>query len=224
MKKFLLPLALLLAAVLTPVLTIVPALAQAPKAADPQTPSPMYPAPPPLQAPPVEKGAPVSGLTSPLQQEQAKVTRTAVDSDAEAQLFIGAAKVMWGRYAKAKGDKPGTVTVTKGTVWTVKGRVESTSPGTEGDWASIDGVVEHIAANNVTVRGEVAFRVAKVQNGTTCKVAGALHFKRSGKSQIWRLVEGDNPCDGTQEFFDLVYEKPPVEKKPVPAQAPAKRG
>ncbi len=211
MKKFLHPLALILATVLATGPTLAPALAQAPKAAaDPQAASPMYPAPPPLQAPPVEKGAPVSGLTSPLQQEQAKVARTAVDSDAEAQLFAGAARVMWGRYAKAKGDKPGAVTVTKGTVWTVKGRVESTSPGTEGDWASIDGVVEHIAANNVTVRGEVAFRVAKVQNGTTCKVAGALHFKRSGKSQVWRLVEGDNPCDGTQEFFDLVYEKPPV--------------
>ena len=42
-----------------------------------------------------------------------------------------------------------------------------------------------------------------------------LHFRRSGKSQVWRLAEGDNPCDGSQEMFDLVYEKAPAEKKPV---------
>ena len=43
-------------------------------------------------------------------------------------------------------------------------------------------------------------------------------FKRSGKSQTWRLVDGDNPCDGTQEMFDLVHEKQPAEKKPLPTQ------
>jgi len=52
-------------------------------------------------------------------------------------------------------------------------------------------------------------------------VAGVLHFRRSGKSQVWRLAEGDNPCDGTQELFDLMYDKP-AEKKPVPTQP--KRG
>jgi len=45
-----------------------------------------------------------------------------------------------------------------------------------------------------------------------------LHFRRSGKSEVWRLAEGDNPCDGTQEKFDLVHEKPAGEKRPVPAQ------
>jgi hypothetical protein len=59
-------------------------------------------------------------------------------------------------------------------------------------------------------------------NGTPCKVGGTLHFKRSGKSQVWRLAEGDNPCDGAQEMFDLVYEKQvekkPADKKPVPPQ------
>ena len=54
-------------------------------------------------------------------------------------------------------------------------------------------------------------------NGAPCKVSGLLHFRRSGKSQVWRLAEGDNPCDGTQEMFDLAYEKP-AEKRPVPAQ------
>jgi hypothetical protein len=116
-----------------------------------------------------------------------------------------------------KGEKPGTVAVTKGDVWTVKGRLDSTAPGAEGDYASIDGVVEKIAANNITIRGEVAFRVAKIQNGAPCKVAGALHFRRSGKSHVWRLIEGDNPCDGSREFFDLVYERPPVEKEKKPA-------
>jgi hypothetical protein len=199
-----------------------PAFAQKPPATDPQTPSAYYPAPPPLEAPKVEQGAPTSNLTSPLAQDKASIARTTVDSDAEAQLFAGAAKIVWGRYAKIKGEKPGTVTVTKGAVWTVKGRIDSTAPGAEGDWASIDGVVEKISPNNVIVRGEVAFRVAKVQNGAACKVAGPLHFRRSGKSQVWRLVEGDNPCDGSQEFFDLVYEKPAGEKKPVPT--PPRRG
>jgi len=105
-------------------------------------------------------------------------------------------------------------------VWTVKGRIDSTAPGADGDYASIDGIVEKIAANNITIRGEVAFRVAKIQNGVACKVAGALHFRRSGKSHIWRLTEGENPCDGSRELFDLVYEKPatekPAEKKPTP--------
>ena len=189
-----------------------------------QTPSSFYPAPPPKEAPAVERGAPLGNLSSPLAGSQTATTRTAVDSEAEAQLFAYATRMVWGRYAKIKGAKPGAAVVTKqGPLWTIKGRLESAAPGTEGDWVAIDGVVERIAANSVAIRGEVAFRVAKVQNGTTCKVGGALHFKRSGKSQVWRLVEGDNPCDGTQEFFDLVYEKPAPEKKPVPAQ-PAKRG
>jgi len=186
-----------------------------------QAPSAMYPAPPPKDAPTVEKGEAIGNLSSPLAGAPAAATRTAVDSEAEAQLFIHATRIVWGRYAK-KGAKPGVAVVTKqGALWTIKGRLDSAAPGSEGDWTSIDGVVERIAGNNVIVRGEVAFRVAKVQNGTPCKVAGLLHFRRSGKSQVWRLSEGDNPCDGTQELFDLVYEKP-AEKKPVPAQQ--KRG
>jgi hypothetical protein len=204
---------------LLPLVLAASALAQAQQT---QPATPFYPAPPPEQAPRVEEGAPINKLSSPLEEGQSKVTRTAIDSEAEARLFADAAKLVWGRYSKIKGAKPGAVSVTKqGGLWLVKGRIDSVAPGTEGDWAALDGVVERIAAGSVVVRGEVAFRVAKVQNGTTCKVAGELHFRRSGKSQIWRLVEGDNPCDGTQEFFDLVYEKP-VEKKPVPAQP--KRG
>jgi len=179
-------------------------------------PSSFYPAPPPKKAPEVDTGAPVSNLTSPLAADQVKPTRTAVDSEAEAEMFMHASRIVWGRYSRIKGAKPGAAVVTKGALWTIKGKLDSVAPGTEGDWVSIDAIVERIAPNHVTVRGEVAFRVAKVQNGTPCKVAGILHFHRSGKSHVWRLTEGDNPCDGTQEFFDLVYEKPPVEKKPVP--------
>jgi hypothetical protein len=199
------------------------AAAQNPPADPPgQQPSPYYPAPPPQDAPKVEQGAPVTGLTSPLAEDDKKISRTAIDSDAEAQLFANASKIAWGRYAKIKGAKLGSVSVTKeGGLWTVKGRIDSVAPGTEGDWASINAVVERISANKVMVRGEVAFRVAKVDNGSPCKLAGALQFRRSGKSQVWRLFEGDNPCDGTQELFDLVYEKPAPEKKPVPA-APKK--
>jgi len=183
--------------------------------------TPLYPAPPPQQAPTVQQGAPTAGLSSPLTAVQ-KVERTEIASDAEAQLFADARKIVWGRHAKIKGAKPGDVTVTRqGNLWTIKGRIDSVAPGTEGDWASIDGVVEKIAAGVVTVRGEVAFRVAKVEKGTPCKVAGTLTFRRSGKSQVWRLAEGDNPCDGTREAFDLVFEKP-AEKRPVPAQP--KRG
>jgi len=197
------------------------AFAQAPSTTE-SAPSSMYPAPPPLKAPEVDKGAPLTGLTSPLAADQVRPTATKIDSDAEAQMFAYATRIVWGRYAKAKGARPGAAVVTKqGALWTIKGRLDSVASGSEGDWVAIDGVVERIAANNVQVRGEVAFRVAKVQNGTPCKVAGLLNFRRSGKSQVWRLVEGDNPCDGNQEFFDLVYEKP-VEKKPVPTQP--KRG
>jgi hypothetical protein len=179
-------------------------------------PSSYYPAPPPLKAPETDTGAAVNNLTSPLAADQAKPTRTAIDSEAEAEMFTHASRIVWGRYSKIKGAKPGPAVVTKGALWTIKGKLESVAPGTEGDWVSIDAVVERIAPNTVTVRGEIAFRVAKVQNGTPCKVAGVLHFRRSGKSQVWRLAEGDNPCDGSQEFFDLVYEKAPAEKKPVP--------
>jgi hypothetical protein len=189
-------------------------------AAQQQTPpaTPYYPAPPPQQAPTVQQGTPTTGLSSPLPAAAAKVDRTEISSDAEAQLFTDARKIVWGRYAKVKGAKPGDMTVTKqGNLWIVKGRIDSVAPGSEGDWASIDAVVERIAPGLVQVRGEVAFRVAKVEKGTPCKVAGQLNFKRSGKSQVWRLAEGDNPCDGTREGFDLVYEKP-VEKKPVPTQ------
>jgi len=179
------------------------AIAQTPS--NEQAPSAFYPAPPPLQAPQVEQGAPISNLSSPLAADPAKPSRTAIDSEAEAQLFASATRIVWGRYAKLKGAKPGAAAVTKqGALWTIKGRLEGAAPGAEGDWASIDGVVERIEAGKVQIRGEVAFRVAKVQNGTPCKVAGVLHFRRSGKSQVWRLAEGDNPCDGTQELFDLV--------------------
>jgi hypothetical protein len=175
-----------------------------------------YPAPPPLKAPEVDTGASIKDLTSPLAADQVKPTRTTIDSEAEAEMFTHATRIVWGRYAKIKGAKPGAAVVTKGALWTIKGKLDSVAPGTEGDWTSIDAVVERIAPNHVTVRGSIAFRVAKVQNGTPCKVAGILHFHRSGKSQVWRLTEGDNPCDGSREFFDLVYEKAPVEKKPVP--------
>jgi hypothetical protein len=190
--------------------------------AQPQPPSSYYPAPPPSQAPPVQQGAPTSGLSSPLSGGAAKIERTEIASDAEAQLFADARKIVWGRYAKIKGAKPGEVAVTRqGGLWIVKGRIDSVAPGSEGDWAAIDGVVEKIAPGLVQVRGEVAFRVAKVEKGTACKVAGLLNFKRSGKSQTWRLAEGDNPCDGMREGFDLVFGKP-AEKRPVPAQP--KRG
>ncbi len=193
-----------------------------------QTPSdeqstPMYPAQPPKEAPKTEQGAPIKNLSSPLEAAEPKVTQTAVASDAEASLFAGAHKVMWGRFAKIKGTKPGEVEVTKQAgLWSVKGRIEGSTPDTEGDWASIDAVVERIAAGQLTLRGEVAFRTAKVQGGKVCKAAGTLHFKRSGKSHVWRMLEDDNPCDGSQELFDLIYdkgpaEKKPVEKKPVPA-------
>src|SRR5437764_14539725 len=89
-----------------------------------QAPSPFYPAPPPERAPKIDQGAPLSNLSSPLAQDQQKVTRTVIDSEAEAQLFAGAVKVVWGRYAKIKGAKPGEVAVTKqGTLWIVKGRI-----------------------------------------------------------------------------------------------------
>ncbi len=186
--------------------------------AAPQAPSSYYPAPPPDRAPVVERGAATSNLSSPLPTAPHAVERTIIDSDAEAQLFAEARRITWGRYAKIKGAKPGELMVTKqGNVWVVKGRIDSVAPGTEGDWAFIDGVVERIGANVVQIRGEVGFRVAKVEKGTPCKVAGLLNFRRSGKSHVWRLAEGDNPCDGTREGFDLVMEKP-VEKKPVPAQ------
>ena len=188
----------------------------------PQPPASYYPAPPPLEAPTVQQGAPTTGLTSPLPRTPQKVERTEIAAESEAQLFAGARRIVWGRYAKIKGARSGDVTVTReGNLWVVKGRIDSVAPGTEGDWASIDGVVERIAAGVVQIRGEVAFRVAKVEKGTPCKVAGLLTFRRSGKSQVWRLAEGDNPCDGTRERFDLVYEKP-AEKRPVPAQP--KRG
>jgi hypothetical protein len=193
-----------------------PVLAQ--PAAAPQPPASYYPAPPPERAPVTERGASPADLSSPLPPAPPKVERTVVDSDAEAQLFADARKITWGRHSKIKGAKPGEVTVTRqGNLWTVKGRLDSVAPGTEGDWVAIDGVVERIAAGVVQVRGEVAFRVATVEKGTPCKVAGLLTFRRSGKSQAWRLAEGDNPCDGKREGFDLVMDKP-GEKKPVPAQ------
>jgi hypothetical protein len=206
-----------IALVIAALFATAPVLAQAP-----QPPSSFYPAPPPPQAPTVQQGAPLTGLSSPLPPSAPKIDRTEIASETEAQLFADARKIVWGRYAKIKGAKSGDVAVTRqGNVWVVKGRIDSVAPGTEGDWASIDGVVERISAGVVQVRGEVAFRVAKVEKGTPCKVAGTLTFRRSGKSQVWRLAEGDNPCDGTREAFDLVYEKP-VEKKPVPTQP--KRG
>lgn len=191
------------------------ALAQ--PAAAPQPPASYYPAPPPERAPVTERGASPSDLSSPLPPTPPKVERTVIDSDAEAKLFADARKITWGRHAKIKGAKSGEVTVTRqGNLWIVKGRLDSVAPGTEGDWASIDGVVERIAAGVVQVRGEVAFRVATVEKGTPCKVAGLLNFRRSGKSQVWRLAEGDNPCDGKREGFDLVMGKQ-GEKKPAPA-------
>jgi hypothetical protein len=181
-------------------------------------PTSMYPAPPPEKAPTTQQGAPLTGLTSPLDGAQPRVARTEINAESEATLLAGANKMVWGRYAKLKGAKPGDVTIDKTqALWTIKGRIDSVAPGSEGDWASIEGTIEKISAGHVQIRGQVAFRVAKVEKGTPCKLAGVMNFRRSGKSQTWRLAEGDNPCDGTREMLDLVLDKP-AEKRPVPAQ------
>lgn len=202
-------------------LVTVPATAQTRAGAN-QAPSSYYPAPPPEKAPVVQQGAPTAGLSSPIPASAPTIERTEIASQSEAELFADAHRIVWGRYGKAKGAKPGELTVNRqGNLWTVKGRVDSTASGNEGDWASLEGTVVRIAHNLVQVRGEAAFRVAGVEKGATCKVAGVLNFKRSGKSHVWRLAEGDNPCDGTQERFDLVYEHHVVRK---PAPTPPKRG
>src|SRR5882757_5466419 len=92
------------------------AMAQTPPArgtAQSQPPSSFYPAPPPDQAPQVQQGAPTTDLTSPLAANQSKATRTEITSDTEAQLLSGANKIVWGRYAKIKGAKPGDVVTAK---------------------------------------------------------------------------------------------------------------
>ena len=205
MKRFLLSFTLLLLA----------GTAFAQKSTDDSLVTPYYPAPPPELAPKTEQGVPIGDLSSPLARDKAKITQTVIESDAEAQLFASADKIVWGRYAKAKGQKAGAVTVTKGTVWTVKGRLDSTAPDAQGDYASIDGVVEKITAHHVVIRGEIAFKVAKIEDGAVCKIAGTLRFRRSGRSHVWRLFEGQNPCDGSREIFDLVYDKSHTPKKPA---------
>src|SRR6476661_314894 len=70
-------------------------------------PSSFYPAPPPKKAPEVDTGAPVTNLTSPLAADQIKPTRTAIDSEAEAETFAHASRIVWGRYSRIKGAKPG---------------------------------------------------------------------------------------------------------------------
>jgi hypothetical protein len=210
MKRFLVLLSLLLPAGA--------ATAQQPPTASQAT--PMYPAPPPEKAPAVQQGAPVTGLSSPLDQAKPRVVRTEILAESEAQLLSTANRLVWGRYAKVKGARPGELLVGQAQgLWTLKGRIDSVAPGSEGDWATVEGTIEKISAGHIQLRGEAAFRVAKVQNGTPCKVAGVLNFRRSGKSQVWRLAEGDNPCDGTREMLDLVIDK--QAGRPVPAQTPA---
>ncbi|MBM3643753.1 MAG: hypothetical protein FJX02_05340 [Alphaproteobacteria bacterium] len=191
------------------------ALAQAPAV---QGSSQFYPAPPPLQAPTVDRGSPLSGLSSPLDGARATVVKTEINSQAEAQMLATASRLVWGRYARLKGNKPGELRISNADeLWTIKGRVEMTAPGAEGDWASVEGTIERISANHFQLRGEAAFRVAKVQKGLPCKVAGTLNFRRGGKSQVWRLAEGDNPCDGAQEMLDIHMEKR-ADTRPVPTQ------
>ena len=102
-----------IAVVITVLLAAATVFAQAP-----QPPSSYYPAPPPERAPTVEQGATTSGLSSPLPASAPKVDRTEIASDAEAQLFADARRIVWGRYAKLKGAKPGDVAVTRqGNLW-----------------------------------------------------------------------------------------------------------
>ena len=179
-----------IALLIVPLFVLAPAFAQAP-----QPPSSYYPAPPPEQAPTVQQGAPLSGLSSPLPASAPKVDRTEIASDAEAQLFADARRIVWGRYAKVKGAKPGDVAVTRqGNLWVVKGRIDSVAPGSEGDWASIDGVVERISAGHVQIRGEVAFRVAKVEKGI------ALQGGRRAQFPPFRQVAGVAPGRGRQSL------------------------
>src|SRR5260370_26775071 len=74
-------------------LLVVAASAFAQSQAPSQAPSPFYPAPPPEQAPKADQGAPLSNLSSPLDQDQQKLTRTVIASDPEARRFPVAAKV-----------------------------------------------------------------------------------------------------------------------------------
>jgi hypothetical protein len=90
---------------------------------------------------------------------------------------------VWGRYAKIKGAKPGEVAVTKdGALWRVKGRIDSVAPGTEGDWAAIDGVVERISPGAVQIRGEVAVPGRQGHEGHA--VQGGRHVALQALGQI----------------------------------------
>ena len=126
-------------------------------------PSSFYPAPPPEQAPEVDRVR--RSATSPRRwpADQVKPTRTAIDSEAEAAAVRRTPRgSSGGAMPRSRAPSPATVAVTRGRAVDDQGQLDSVAPGTEGDWASIDGVVERIAADHVQMRGEVAFRVAKV--------------------------------------------------------------
>src|SRR4029450_12318300 len=99
-----------------------------------------------------------------------------------------ARKIVWGRYAKVKGAKAGDVAVTRqGNVWIVKGRIDSVAPGSEGDWASVDGVVEKIAPGLVQVRGDVARRGRSAAPGRACLQLGG----EAAAERWWRQAADD---------------------------------
>jgi hypothetical protein len=70
-------------------------------------PSSFYPAPPPKLAPETDTGAPVTNLTSPLAADQIKPTRTAIDSEAEAETFAHATRIVWGAIPGSRAPSTG---------------------------------------------------------------------------------------------------------------------
>jgi hypothetical protein len=120
---------------------------------------------------------------------------------------------------RSRAPSPARSTVTRqGNLWIVKGRHRQRRAGYRGRLGldrrrrRTHRSGRRAGSRRSRLPGRHGRERHALQGGRHCSPSVAL-----GKSNVWRLAEGDNPCDGKREGLDLVMEKP-AEKKPVPPQ------
>ncbi|MBR7059496.1 MAG: hypothetical protein IKI22_02705 [Neisseriaceae bacterium] len=74
-----------------------------------------------------------------------------------------------------------------------------------GDYVTLDGVIEPIDSKSFYFNGDVVTRVSHIAQGQECKRSGKFFFKATGKRKYWRMQEMDNPCDGVVDYIDVYF-------------------
>lgn len=74
-----------------------------------------------------------------------------------------------------------------------------------GNFVSMDGVIEVVNAKHLKFKGEIITKVDHINKGKECKRSGNFDFKVKGKRKYWRLQQMDSPCSEVVDYIDIFY-------------------